>query len=169
MLPSLTAVFLLGLLCGSQLLYFPLTILSLSGAAAVGLHVCERARCLDARRTWFLYGSFLAGILYWSATVQVPPYQSFPTTSADSFHTIVTGRIIEPVQHGPHRQTLILETEGEDSKRKRVRILWHYPGQALYCGDRVLVRGKFHPPTGTRNPGGFDYALHLERQGIDLV
>jgi competence protein ComEC len=47
--------------------------------------------------------------------------------------------------------------------------VWRDPGFTLYYGDRISFRGKLHPPQGTLNPGGFNYAVYVERQGIDFL
>ena len=36
----------------------------------------------------------------------------------------------------------------------------------LLFGDRLMIEATFNPPEKTQNPGGFDYAAYLKRQGI---
>lgn len=43
------------------------------------------------------------------------------------------------------------------------------PSIALHHGDRISFQGKLHHPRGSLNPGGFDYAAYIERQGIDFL
>src|SRR6185503_12801336 len=38
-----------------------------------------------------------------------------------------------------------------------------------FQGDRVVFRAMLRSPSGSLNPGGFDYGLYLERQGIDAI
>jgi len=169
MLPSLTAVFLLGLLCGSQIPFFPLAIFSLLAGVAIGSSLLERTGILESQHTLFLYLALLAGVLYWSAATPPPALHEPPPNRRDILQTELAGRIVAPVQHGPGRQTILLETDEIRPESRRVRLVWKKPGSSLHQGDRVSFRAKVHPPSGLLNPGGFNYAAYLERQGIDLV
>ncbi|TKS61951.1 MAG: DNA internalization-related competence protein ComEC/Rec2 [Nitrospira sp.] len=169
MLPSLTAVFLLGLLCGSQIPFFPVVLFSLLAGVAIGLSFLERAERLIPRHALFLYVSLLSGVLYWSAVTPPPPFHHPPPNRRDIPQTEMTGRVVAPVQHGPGRQTVLVEADELFPESIRVRLLWREPDSTLLQGDRISFRTKFHPPSGSLNPGGFDYATYLERQGIDLV
>lgn len=165
MLPSLAVAFLMGLVCGAQVPYFPLSVLTFLSAIAVGLSIAERVGSLTTQSALVLYMSLLAGVIYWSMTTPPLPHHPLPVDhSADE--TVITGRIIIPVQHGVGRQTMVLET---DDGAMRLRLVWRNPAFALHHGDRVAVHGRTHPPHGGLNPGGFDYATYLEHQGIDLV
>lgn len=168
MLPSLTAAFLLGLVCGSQLPFFPVVLFSLLVGVAVGLSLLERAG-LDSRQALFLYASLLSGVLYWSAATPPPPFHPPPPNRRDILQTEMSGRVVAPVQHGPGRQTLLIEADEVVPESRRVRLVWREPGRTLHQGDRISFRAKLHPPSGSWNPGGFDYATYLERQGIDRV
>ena len=169
MLPSLTVLFLLGLLCGSQVPYFPLTLFSLLLGVAIGLSLLERAGLLDSRHTLFLYVSLLSGILCWSAATPPPhPFQP-PPNRRDIPQTETVGRIVAPVQHGPGRQTVLVKTDTLLLGTSQVRLVWREPGRTLHQGDRISLRAKFSPPSGSLNPGGFDYAAYLERHGINFV
>ncbi len=169
MLPSLTILFLLGLLCGSQITYFSVAIFSLLSGVAIGLCFLERAGLVDSRHALFLYVSLLSGVLYWSAATPLPhPHQSEPNRR-DILQTEMAGRIVAPVQHGPGRQTVLVNDEEVLLGSRRVRLVWREPGRTLHQGDRISFRAKLHPPSGSLNPGGFDYTAYLERHGIDLV
>lgn len=39
----------------------------------------------------------------------------------------------------------------------------------LIIGDRLLIEAEFQRPDGVQNPGGFDYANYLKRQGINAT
>ncbi|MEW5876352.1 MAG: ComEC/Rec2 family competence protein, partial [Candidatus Zixiibacteriota bacterium] len=41
--------------------------------------------------------------------------------------------------------------------------------EGLTFGDYVVVPGRLRVPPTRRNPGGFDYATHLQRQGTDFL
>ena len=165
MLPSLTAAFLLGLVCGAQVPFFPLSVITGLLAIAVALTLVERTGHLTTGSALVLYLGVLSGLIYWSITTTPPSH--YPPPEVHIVETTnVTGRVIVPVQHGANRQTLVLQT---DDGTMRLRLVWRNPGFTLHHGDRVAVHGRYHPPRGGLNPGGFDYATYLEHQGITLV
>jgi competence protein ComEC len=169
MLPSLTAAFLLGLFCGSQFPFFPVIFSSLLAGLAVGSSLLERAGFIELKRALWLYGSLLSGVLYWS--ILVPPVLPYlvPPDRRDIPQTEVTGRIVAPVQHGPDRQIMLIEFQDAGSESRWMRLVWRQPEGSLYQGDLVLFRARLHPPSGSLNPGGFNYANYLERQGISFT
>lgn len=175
MLPSLTVSFLLGLCAGSFLPFFPVTICVLLFAGAVGLTLGEGYAGVERRRSALAYAALLVGVAYWS--VATPPVKSahLSPPRRDGVASDLTGRIAAAVQHGPSRQTAVIELEQADpvpagmTGVARVRVVWRDPDRDLLQGDRVRFRAKIHPPMGTLNPGGFDYAGYLERHGIDAV
>jgi len=169
MLPSLAAVFVLGLLCGSQLSFFPLSIIVLLAGIAVGFSLLERAGHVDSRSALLLYSTLLLGVVYWSlATPTSEPRPTLPPLH-ETVQASVNGRVIAPVQHSVGRQTILVLTDESDSQAKRVRLVWRDPGITLHHGDHIAFRGKLHRPRGFLNPGGFDYAAYVERQGIDRM
>lgn len=169
MLPSLAVAFLLGLLVGSQLPFFPLSLFVLLIGLAVGFSMCERAGYLDSSRALRLYASLLSGMVYWSLVTPAPT----PHPSALDLHgsqkATISGRVVRPVQDGQGRQTLLVETDNLHGSSHRIRVLWRDPDLTLHHGDRVMFKGTVHSPTGFLNPAGFDYAAYSEHQGIDLV
>ncbi|MBY0249055.1 MAG: DNA internalization-related competence protein ComEC/Rec2 [Nitrospiraceae bacterium] len=169
MLPSLTAAFLFGLFCGSQFPFFPVVLSGLLAGLALGSSLLERAGLIELKRALWLYSSLLAGVLYWS--ILIPPLQPDPSPPdrRDMLQTEVTGRIVAPVQHGPDRQTMLVELQGADLKSRRMRLVWRQSDEVLYQGDLVSFRARLHPPIGSLNPGGFNYAAYLERQGISFT
>mgnify|MGYP001201329017 CR=1 FL=1 len=169
MLPSLAAVFVLGLLCGSQFSFFPLSIIALLAGIAVGFSLLERGGHIDSRFALLLYSSLLSGVVYWSlATPTSEPRPMLPPLH-ETVQASVNGRVIAPVQHGVRRQTILVQTDESDSPAKRIRLVWRDPGITLHHGDHITFRGKLHRPRGSLNPGGFDYAAYVERQGIDRM
>ena len=169
MLPSLAAAFLLGLVSGSQIPFFPVSIVGLLAVLAVGLSILERAAIADSRQVLFLYGALLMGVVYWCvATPSSHPYRDGSDPSHGSYSEI-TGRIVSPVRHGPGRQTVFIKIDEPMSESRLVRVAWRDPDRTLFQGDRISIRGKLHRPRGSLNPGGFDYAVYLERQGVDAV
>jgi competence protein ComEC len=169
MLPSLAAVFVLGLLCGAQLSFFPLSVIVLLAGIAVGFSLLERAGHIDSRSALLLYSSLLLGVVYWS--LATPTSEPRPTSLPlhETIHASVNGRVIAPVQHSVGRQTILVLTDESNSQAKRIRLVWRDPGITLHHGDHIAFQGKLHRPRGSLNPGGFDYAAYVERQGIDRM
>ena len=165
MLPSLAVAFLIGLVCGAQVRFFPLSVLTALFTMAVGLSLAERVGSLNRQSALILYLAVLSGVIYWSMTT-VPPSRHPSAVVHSSDDTVMTGRVIVPVQHGAGNQTMILQT---DDGTTRLRLVWRNAGFPLHHGDHVAVHGRYHPPRGGLNPGGFDYATYLEHHGIDLV
>src|SRR5215203_6152187 len=166
MLPSLTVAFLVGLVAGSQTPYIPLVVSGLLLATALLLTVCEQAGLLDVRHGGLWFAALLLGILYWVLGTPLPSvHERLP--SRDNAPSEISGRIVSPVQHAPGRQTLLVHTD--QAPARTIRLVWRDPGTALLEGDRIRFHGRLHPPTGSLNPGGFDYAAYLDRQGIEAV
>ncbi len=175
MLPSLTSAFLSGLLAGSLIPFFPISIFCGLTAAAVGALYAEQAGLIERRSATMLYAAMLGGVVYWTLVVPGPTGGEFRQSGQERVFVTITGRVIAPVQHGPGRQVVLVKPDvplglgDERAGRPVVRLTWRDPDQALYCGDRIEVQAKFGPPTGSLNPGGFDYAAYLDRHGIGSV
>ncbi|THJ17986.1 MAG: DNA internalization-related competence protein ComEC/Rec2 [Nitrospira sp. CG24B] len=169
MLPSLAAVFVLGLLCGAQISTFPLSVIVLLSGIAVGFSLLERVGSIDSSSALCLYSSLLLGVVYWSlATPTSEPRRISPPLD-ETGHASVTGRVIAPVQHSVGRQTILIQTDALDSEASRIRLVWRDPGITLHHGDHIAFQGKLHRPRGSLNPGGFDYTVYMERHGIDRL
>ncbi len=166
MLPSLAVAFLIGLVCGAQVQFFPLSVLTVLIVMAVGLSLVERSGYLTTLSALVLYLCVLSGVIYWSMSTAPQSLRPPAPVAHTVEQTGLTGRVIAPVQHGVGRQTIILRT---DDGNTRLRVVWRNPGLTLHQGDLVTVHGRYHPQRGGLNPGGFDYAGYLEHQGIDLV
>ncbi|HSQ90647.1 MAG TPA: ComEC/Rec2 family competence protein, partial [Nitrospiraceae bacterium] len=160
MLPSLTAAFFLGLLCGAELSFFPLSVIVLLAGIAVGFSLLERVGHIDSSSALLLYVSLLSGVVYWSLTTPSAksPQMSQPLHAA--VQASVVGRIIAPVQYSMGCQTILLQTDGSGSESRHIRLVWRDPSITLHHGDRISFRGKLHRPRGSLNPGGFDYAAY---------
>lgn len=169
MLPALAAWFLLGLLLGSQLHFVPTTIFVFLVGLAVGSSLLERAGYFRPSQAVLLYGSLLGGICYWTVTVSSPLPIQLESTKQAGFQEEITGRISQPVQHAPGRQTIVIEPEGIADVQTRLRLVWRDPSRTLYHGDRISVRARFHRPGGLLNLDGFDWEAHLARRDIGLV
>ncbi|MDF0672796.1 MAG: DNA internalization-related competence protein ComEC/Rec2 [Nitrospira sp.] len=169
MLPSLTAAFVLGLLCGAQISFFPFSIIVLLAGIAVGFSILERACYIDSTSALLLYAGLLCGVVYWSLATPTSEFSRLSPHPHEPVQASIGGRIVAPVQHSAGRQTILLQTDDTDSESRRIRLVWRDPGITLHHGDRIVFRGKLHGPRGSLNPGGFDYTAYLERQGIDLL
>lgn len=93
----------------------------------------------------------------------------------------VTGRITATPLPAPGRVRLVVDVEQIDDERRSGRLqLIAYgegrndtasvvPAGELSVGQRVRVPARLQQPVGFRNPGGFDYAARLARDGIHVT
>lgn len=174
MLPSLTSWFIAGLLVGSAIPYVPVLAVILLLLCIITLTELERRSVVVAGDGFRWYGSLLAGVLYWTVyagftgPVLIPhEYERVPVR--------MVGRIVEPIRQSPERVALTLSlsslngSDRHEEAPRRVRLTWHSPDRGFRQGDVVAFTARLSPPSGTLNPGGFNYGTYLERQGIDAV
>ncbi|HET8580074.1 MAG TPA: DNA internalization-related competence protein ComEC/Rec2 [Nitrospiraceae bacterium] len=170
----MTACFLAGLALGSYLPYVPTTVLFLLVIAGIILTSLERQQRLTPSHGMLLYGSLLAGLLYWTAFTWSSTDRNLLERAGHDPIRIV-GTIVEPARHAPRRTVLVVSIsrlgQGHDAQsvEGRLRLTWREPDRTFGQGDQVQLTTKIRAPSGTVNPGGFDYAAYLERQGIDAV
>ncbi|BFU97145.1 MAG: putative Competence protein ComEC/Rec2 related protein [Nitrospira sp.] len=171
MLPALTAALIAGLVLGSVVSYFPLSLSFLLILVAVTASLYSRTDLILRRRTTCLFTAVLAGMVYWSIRVEA-------TTGIDRLSgqgeqaREIAGRIVAPVQQGPDRSVLVVEPDTWAPGNVipgRIRLTWRGPDRMMFHGDRVRFLVKLRPPQGTLNPGGFDYRAYLERHRIEAV
>jgi competence protein ComEC len=84
----------------------------------------------------------------------------------------VEGRVAtEPVAWAPDRTGVALETDrvNGESRRGRMALTIYGPRPALAEGQRIAVTARLDRPTGFRNPGVFDAAARLARDGIHVT
>ncbi|BCA53664.1 putative Competence protein ComEC/Rec2 related protein [Nitrospira sp. KM1] len=170
MLPSLSVAFLSGLVLGSFVPYFPLSVSCLLVVSPIILSLWERRFRDSTAKTTLLCGCVLFGVLYWSVTVERPARDGEAILESDSPEE-VTGRIIAPVQQTAERMTAIVlrDASAEGKHLYRLRLTWRVPDRSLFQGDRIRFRARIRRPSGSLNPGGFDYVAYLERQGISAT
>ena len=171
MLPSLTVAFTAGLLVGSQIPYFPLSSSFLLLLIALGAAVLERLNRFSIRQATWLYGALLVGVVYWAVAVNLAVHHPMVERSSDAAIE-VTGRIVAPVQQAPDRLVMIVRLDDPidvSGASRHVLLTWRTPERMFFQGDRVSFRTMLRRPSGSLNPGGFDYAVYLERQGIDAI
>jgi len=84
----------------------------------------------------------------------------------------VTARIAtEPTRFAAERTRLLLEVEDVDAEPRtgRLQITAYGEPPPLADGQRIRAEIRLSRASGFRNPGGFDYAEHLEGEGIHVV
>jgi len=89
----------------------------------------------------------------------------------------IEGRLAsEPVGWAPDRQRLLVDLEsyqdGADRRPLTGRVqlgIYGATAASLGEGQRISAEVRLHRPIGYRNPGAFDYPMHLRRQGILVV
>ncbi len=84
----------------------------------------------------------------------------------------VEGRLAAaPLRWAPERSRLVVDVDRVDDTTRSGRVALTIYGAAapLVEGQRVAVEARLHHPVGFRNPGGFDSAARLAREGIDLT
>lgn len=171
MLPALTAALIVGLVFGSVVSYFPLSLSCLLILVAVAASLYSRTDPILRRKTTCLFIAVLAGMLYWSIRVEGTARIDRLSGQGEQAREIA-GRIIAPVQQGPDRSVLVVEPDTlavGDVIPGRIRVTWRGPDRMMFHGDRVRFLAKLRPPYGTLNPEGFDYRAYLERHGIEAV
>ena len=171
MLPALTLAFTFGLSLGSFVPYFPLSVTFFLLAVAVGAAILEARSRVAGSQLTAGFCCVLSGIVYWVVAVEGTARAPFFENERE-LHEVLTGRIIAPVQQAPDQLVLVVrcdQTSAGSNQPRVVRLTWRVPERLLYQGDRIRVRAKLRAPGGSLNPGGFDYATYLERQGIDAT
>jgi competence protein ComEC len=171
MLPPLTVAFIAGLLIGSQIHYFPLSASFLLFLAGLGAVVLERLNRFSALKVTWLYGALLMGVIYWAVAVNLAAHNPMAEHLSNAAIE-VTGRIVAPVQQAPDRLVMIVRSDDPidtSGVSRHIRLTWRMPERVFFQGDRVGFRPMLRRPSGSLNPGGFDYAMYLERQGIDAI
>jgi len=163
-----------GVVLGSYLPFVPLLIVCILMLAAVLLALGERRVQLTIRQGSVLYGGLLAGILLWTASTWEGA-GSPPVPFDGQGPVSVTGTVVEPPRHAPTRTVLVLSSlqigDGAEPRAVawKLRVTWREPDRTFSPGDQVRLAARLHLPSGTLNPGGFDYGAYLVLQGIDAV
>ncbi|WHZ15173.1 MAG: DNA internalization-related competence protein ComEC/Rec2 [Nitrospira sp.] len=172
MLPSLTITFVFGLVLGSYLAYFPLGVAFLLTVVCGILTLLELRAVLSSRQALSLLACLLAGCLYWVLFAWFTPHVPVPETTG-ALPARVDGTIVEAVRHAPERLTAIVQVTAIDEPAQmlpfHLRLTWRDPDRDLHRGMRISTGMHVHPPLGTLNPRGFDYAAYLDAQGVDAV
>jgi competence protein ComEC len=77
----------------------------------------------------------------------------------------------EPVTWTPERSRLALDVERVDGvpRTGRVALTLYGPPPALAQGQRIAVQARLERPVGFRDPGVFDVAARLAREGVHVT
>src|SRR5215470_15286174 len=86
--------------------------------------------------------------------------------------SLVEGRLVEePRRWADDRTRVLLDVGRVDgaSRSGLIQLTLYGPAPPLAEGHRIGVPARLYRPSGFRNPGGFDYAAYLAREGIHVV
>ncbi|MBI3995276.1 MAG: DNA internalization-related competence protein ComEC/Rec2 [Nitrospirae bacterium] len=159
-----------GVVLGEAWTYYPLTTLGVMGVG--GGVIYKRFR-----RQWnhWVFLAVLGLVLIGMIRLQI----ATRTDSSDDLARFATrepvrliGVIDEPLRHGPESSLVFVAARGivrggdEVPVRGRVRITVRDLVPDLEYGDSISAGLRLRPASGLRNPGGFDYAAVLRRDGI---
>jgi competence protein ComEC len=148
----------------------------IAGAAALlAASVLALALSRPGAATAALFGAVVA-----LAMLRVHPHPPPPDSIeglAGRGKVVVEGTLAaEPRRPAPDRARLLLDVEavaeGEMRRSASGLVLLTIYGEIavpLGEGQRLWAEVRLHPPSGFRNPGGFDYPAQLRRQGVVLV
>jgi len=168
----LALCFAAGILLGHAFLLFPWTTIVLSLASAGAAVIRARATGSPAVRAVQACLAVLAGAALTVAAVVHRPADHYTNVAAlDGGRHAVSGVIASPLDRDPGRTAFLLKAEQIDGAPVSglLRVSVHGDQTPLGLGDRISLPGRLHPARGYRNPGGFDYAAFLARQGVYAV
>jgi competence protein ComEC len=160
----------IGLVLGERFTYFPVLIF----ASSVMILLVRRRLPTSSVPVGFVLTALLFGLLYYQVVTR---YLAVSGLSPYLDKTVVTfeGQLEDPVRHYPDRQIGTVDIErvllpGETREvQGRVRLTLDWPDAGFLPGDLLRVEAKLRSPQGFKNPGGFDYADYLHRDGIQAV
>jgi competence protein ComEC len=165
-----TICYLSGIVLGGAWTYYPLSTLGLlvigTGTAYFLSH--------RPRTVWFL-GMIVVLVFFGMIRVQIatrPLHHDDLVRFATRAPLRLIGVVDAPLQHGPestlvsiNARSVILRNR-EYTVRGRARIAVRDFVPDLEYGDQLSAAVRLRPVSGLRNPGGFDYAAVLRREGI---
>ena len=104
-----------------------------------------------------------AGVLVEQAH-RLPPRPELDTDGRETL--ILSGCVVEPSAISPDRDQFTLELEPGARVRVSLYVREGEPPPILRYGQRVELDARVRPTHNFNNPGSFDYAHYLARQGI---
>lgn len=158
-----------GLLTGHAFLYFPVTVSVLSMLSLSAVFLLRRFAGPAPRRIALTVLPAIAGLLaYLYSAAWFPGDHVTRTFSPDGKRHEAAGTIVSPLDRGPGRTAFVLRLSSIDdvAMTGAVRVSVRDELDSVGYGDFVRLSGRLYEPRGFGNPGGFDYAAFLARQGI---
>ncbi len=125
--------------------------------------VCVWRRLRMLAVTCCLLALVAGGILVERAH-RLPPRPELNTGPSEI--SILSGCVVEPSAISPDRDQFTLELEPGARVRVSLYVREGEPPPVLHYGQRVELDAKVRPTHNFNNPGSFDYAHYLARQGI---
>src|SRR5574341_95397 len=165
----ITLSFIAGILLGHGFLYFPLAVAALLISALIAAATVLILRRSGFRSPFVALLSCLAGMFSFIYSAAYLPSDHYTRVlEFDKARHELTGRIASPLERDPDRTAFILALQSLDGKAcsGRMRVSVRDVEAPAGYGDLVRIGGRVYEPRGFGNPGGFDYAEHLARQGI---
>jgi len=155
-------------------------------AIVVGCWVAYYANALPDPG-WFMFAPLLAGIAWlqpryrivclvgaaflWSSAVFHYHLERRLAAEFDNRVSRLQGRIVDIPEVDPGRIRFLLEPSAigvsDTDPPRRIRLNWYQDHILPRSGETWQFEVRLRRPGGTRNPGGFDYAAWLFRNGID--
>ncbi len=169
-LVAVAAFLVIGLVLGERFSYFPVLVF---GSLVIILLVWRWAQTSSMPFGLILL-PLLFGLLYYQIAVR---YRAASELSSYLDQDLLTfeGQLEDPVRHYPDRLVGVLAVnkvllQGEERQiQGRVRLTLDWPEPGFLPGDLLRIEAKLRSPLGFKNPGEFDYAEYLHRDGIQAV
>lgn len=166
---TITLSYLVGLILGRGLLYFPFTLTALILSVLILLMFLIFVKKTLLRRILIIaVPCILGAVSYVTSTTYFPEDHYTRTKAFASPKHEITGKIVSPLDRDPGRNSFIIEAGKIDttpvSGRMRVSVRDEKTGVGY--GDIVRLNGRIYQPTTFANPRGFDYPEYLAQQGV---
>lgn len=166
--------YLLGLVLGNGLFYFPI-IFTLMGLAGL-LFLLRLFRSTGMNGPLIVAGIVFALFGIWqiqSGLEAKNPVGLSPFV--DSGYVWIHGLVVRPVQRGPEKSVAVIHVDRVETQAGNIKIdarvrlsLWSV-GENIQYRDQVRARVKLRKPIGLQNHWGFDYGAYLSRDGIHAL
>lgn len=169
-LVAVAACLVIGLALGERFSYFPVLVFS----SLVIILLVWRWSQTSSTPFGLILLPLLFGLLYYQIAIR---YRAATDLSPYLDQDLLTfeGQLEDPVRHYPDRLVGVLAVnrmllQGEERRiQGRVRLTLDWPEPGFLPGDLLRVEARLRSPLGFKNPGGFDYAEYLHRDGIQAV
>jgi competence protein ComEC len=167
-----TFAYIAGLLLGHGFLYFPCTVsfLIILGLVAAALLTVLRRLALS-RALLFAIPGLIGCAAYLFSALWLPSDHYTRVVSLDRTVHAATGRIASALERDSGRTAFVLDLREMDGRQisGKVRVSVRQELRQSGYDDVLTVKGRLFEPRSFNNPGGFDYAAHLKRNGIHWI